>query len=861
MSDVQEPSELTDRALRDVSSIQSATVPSPIAGRSNPAADRATPHGVASHIVRFYENDDVLSETVAAFLSDGLDAGDLVVVIATESHRTAFKRRLQTKRRAEADVAQIVFLDAEETLATFMCGDNPDADLFDASIGALFARHAPSGTRIRAYGEMVDVLWSNGQRRAAIRLEELWNALQARQPFTLLCAYAMANFYKEPAGIGRVCAVHSHITGSDAATPWPAEKASAVPSGYAHELIHEIAQRKEVEHALRESLHELRGREETLKQSDAARTAAAEHTERLLQITGAIADAVTEDQVFEATVDHVARAVRAQTAALWLLEDEGSVRLARAVGYQEAARRRFDGVRLDASPGFPALDSIARRAPIWIASPEELLRLYPHLGSAVTPGLSYRVACLPLMAHGRTLGALGLTIEGAGDSTEGEREFLLLAAGYASQAIERLRVLEAERRSRARAEQLSLENADARRRAEHLYQFAQAVTSATKIDQVFDAALDTICSALHCHRAAILIADDEGVMRFRAWRHLSDAYRSAVDGHSPWARDAADPEAVLIPFAQSDETMRAYWPLFRSENIGALAFIPLVSSRRLLGKFMVYYNDPHEFRSHELETAQAISRHLASVTSRFAAIAKLEETIHYNELFAGALAHDLRNPLHAIMTAAHVALTAEGDDQIADAGQIRPLTRILASGERMSRMIQQLLDLTLARSAGRIDVSPRETNLADLCSEAVGELELAHPTWRIERTDTGELHGRWDPDRISQIVSNVVANAGQHGTPGGRILIALDGMAADVVRFEVSNDGVVPAEILPSVFDPFRGSRQARHRSRGLGLGLFIVRELVRSHGGSVDLRSSEALGTTTVTITLPRRRRDGTRQ
>ena len=100
----------------------------------------------------------------------------------------------------------------------------------------------------------------------------------------------------------------------------------------------------------------------------------------------------------------------------------------------------------------------------------------------------------------------------------------------------------------------------------------------------------------------------------------------------------------------------AYAALFSREGIGALAFFPLVSGGRLIGKFMVYYDRPHRFASHELEMAKAIANHLGSVITRFDAIAKLEETIRYNELFAGVLAHDLRNPLGAMMTAAQLVL-------------------------------------------------------------------------------------------------------------------------------------------------------------------------------------------------------------
>jgi signal transduction histidine kinase len=250
-----------------------------------------------------------------------------------------------------------------------------------------------------------------------------------------------------------------------------------------------------------------------------------------------------------------------------------------------------------------------------------------------------------------------------------------------------------------------------------------------------------------------------------------------------------------------------------------------------------------------VELVTAIASHLASVTARFEAIAKLEETIRYNELFAGVLAHDLRSPLGAIMTAAQLVLMRQegrGD------ANTKPVSRILSSGQRMTRMIDQLLDVTRARSGGGIRVEPCDTNLADLCAQAMSEVELAFPQWNLTTKMTGSLDGRWDPDRLLQIVSNLVSNAGQHGRPEGMVTVRLDGSAPDSVTLEVSNGGAIPASVMPSLFDPFRGARSRRDSSRGLGLGLFIVKEITEAHGGTVQVSSSTEEGTRFL-VRLPR--------
>ncbi|HEX2879346.1 MAG TPA: GAF domain-containing protein, partial [Polyangiaceae bacterium] len=302
------------------------------------------------------------------------------------------------------------------------------------------------------------------------------------------------------------------------------------------------------------------------------------------------------------------------------------------------------------------------------------------------------------------------------------------------------------------------ENVAARQRAELLYRFADVVVTAQRIEQVFDAALDAIGLALGTERVAILVFDEDGVMRFRAWRGLSEGYRGAVEGHSPWSKDAIAPKPVLVSDVRSDGALSSYRSLFESESIGSLAFIPLLSRGKLLGKFMVYYSETHEYSSHELQLSSAIANHLGSVIERFATISKLEETIHYNELFAGILAHDLRNPLGAMMTAAQLMLMFEAEGSTADV--TKPLGHLMRSGQRMSAMIDQLLDVSQARAGGGIQIQPCDANLADLCQQAVAELQLANPSWSIQVEASGDHSGCWDPGRLLQVLSNLVANAG-----------------------------------------------------------------------------------------------------
>jgi PAS domain S-box-containing protein len=155
----------------------------------------------------------------------------------------------------------------------------------------------------------------------------------------------------------------------------------------------------------------------------------------------------------------------------------------------------------------------------------------------------------------------------------------------------------------------------ARKRAEQqqriLYQFAQLQHISTNVGEIHDASLDAILSAMGCQRASILLFDKENVMRFVAWRGLSEGYRKAVEGHSPWKPDAKSPEPVCINDVDIADIPKPLKSTIRSEGIRAVAFIPLVSRQKLIGKFMTYYDAPHVFTDDELKLATTIATQLA----------------------------------------------------------------------------------------------------------------------------------------------------------------------------------------------------------------------------------------------------------
>jgi MEDS: MEthanogen/methylotroph, DcmR Sensory domain len=168
------------------------------------------------HAVRFYESPEALSRIVAGFLGEGLSAGSPAVMLVTPEHAALIEAGLGTMgldvgRLKAAD--DLIVADASEALTEFMVDGLPDPHRFRAAMVPLIERACKGRTNftVRAYGEMVDVLWKLGSTVAAIKLEMLWNELAQSQDFALLCGYAMGSFYKDAAALGQLTALHSHV--------------------------------------------------------------------------------------------------------------------------------------------------------------------------------------------------------------------------------------------------------------------------------------------------------------------------------------------------------------------------------------------------------------------------------------------------------------------------------------------------------------------------------------------------------------------------------------------------------------------------------------------------------------------------
>lgn len=231
----------------------------------------------------------------------------------------------------------------------------------------------------------------------------------------------------------------------------------------------------------------------------------------------------------------------------------------------------------------------------------------------------------------------------------------------------------------------------------------------------------------------------------------------------------------------------------------------------------------------------------------FRDVTEQKHTEQFRDRLLGIVGHDLRNPLTHISLATQLLLRREDVSEPVLAG----VRRVATSADRMARMISDLLDFTRATVGGGIPLERRSTDLCVLVQDTVAEFELTYPGRVLLSCARGAHTGDWDPDRLAQVVSNLVGNALAHGDAVAPVHVAVVAEGTHVVLTVRNSGPPVPAELLPRIFDPFKqaGGDSGRH---GLGLGLYIVQQLVLAHGGCITVRSSEEDGTV-FTVRLPR--------
>jgi PAS domain S-box-containing protein len=533
------------------------------------------------------------------------------------------------------------------------------------------------------------------------------------------------------------------------------------------------------------------------------------------ELASALSTASTATEVARVVFEEGLAAFDADAGALALADEEpGWLRLAAQRGYPEgliAAWRRFP-----VSVASPVTDCYRDRASVWVESPEAAAARYPEWSSAVAGQGDRAWAGIPLEVAGRVLGAVGLSYRRARAFTSEDRAYANSIANLCAQALERARLLESERAARAVADT----------RAEELTASEQRFRTVTE------------------HLPDVIARFD------REFRHtfVTGAVREATGLAPERLLGKTNAELSMPPelTRQWDADLAA---VFASGEARAIEFpFDGPGGRKWYEARLVPERDGAAVRSVLAVTRDVTAARTAAWAEREAR-REAERVGEMQRLVMGVVSHDLRGPLQTIKMSATVLVRKGG---LSDE-QAERVLRISRAAERVGGIIRDLLDYTRARQGEALAIDPVDTAVEDLAKGIVLDTHSDHSHRDITFASTGPCRACVDPGRFGQVLMNLLGNALQHGSPTCRVRVSLEETDGEV-QLSVANDGApIPPSVQAELFEPFRRGGERQDRS-GLGLGLFIVREIARAHRGDVTVTSTHENGTTFI-VRFPKER------
>jgi K+-sensing histidine kinase KdpD len=243
---------------------------------------------------------------------------------------------------------------------------------------------------------------------------------------------------------------------------------------------------------------------------------------------------------------------------------------------------------------------------------------------------------------------------------------------------------------------------------------------------------------------------------------------------------------------------------------------------------------------------EAVDQALAESVARFT-----EDLDHSKEMFLAILGHDLRTPIGAVLTSAKFMLETKELKE----PHLTLTSRIVSSTTRMNQMVGALLDFTRSRLGGGIPIATENMNMGKIVHDVVNEISAARPDRKIEVDARGSLKGKWDCARMSQVLTNLIDNALEHGSDGTAVKVDVQGDEKEISVAIHNRGAAIPEDQLDGIFNAMKRQGVAEKSdgpSANLGLGLYIADQIVHAHKGRIDVESSEKLGTT-FTVHLPR--------
>ncbi|HEU4326540.1 MAG TPA: GAF domain-containing protein [Roseiflexaceae bacterium] len=564
---------------------------------------------------------------------------------------------------------------------------------------------------------------------------------------------------------------------------------------------------------------------------------------RLQAITAALADALTPEQVARVVLAQCVQAFQASSGAFATVDPTGRlIEVIHSVAYPERSRERWTSLPLE--PGLPLPDALLSRRALFFESPAQLHARYPQLAAAHTDDAAW--VLVPFVGgEARSRGGLALAFPSPRAFDSDDRSFVQAVAQQCTQALERARLYAVEQQAADRLARLQRVTA-ALSRALTTDEVAEVIVaqgvSALGAQAGMVALLDEVAAELEIRAQTGYPVDElTGYQRFRLHDHLPLA-EVARTGEAAWWEDGvamADRYPLLRNFSPARET-------------SAFACLPLRLDDRVIGVAALRFGPTRSFGPEERALMLTLAHQGAQALERARLHQAAEDAVRVRDMFFSIAAHELKSPLTALLGQAQLLRRRAGRDHSLDDRNARTLDTLIDQAQRMNRLVMALLDISRLEQ-GRLALESADLDLGDLVRRVVEETRPALERHQLVfEADGASLPVRGDPLRLEQVLQNLIGNAVKYSPDGGTVRVAAR-RAGEQVALSISDEGIgIPAAGLPRLFQRFyRASNVDARQITGMGIGLFVVRELVELHGGTVSVESTEGKGST-FTVHLP---------
>ena len=585
---------------------------------------------------------------------------------------------------------------------------------------------------------------------------------------------------------------------------------------------------------------------------------------RLQRLTSHLSRSLSEDEVASTLVEEGCEALGARSAALWKLDEAAGVLvLLRAKNYPDAVLPMIE--RLPVDRDRPVGEAAATGEPIWLSSSAEYERRYPlaaaaSAASAARPpeldGRDSAIAALPLLVEGRVLGVLTMTFDAPRVFDDNERAFLELLAWHCAQGFERVRLHALERAAR-REQEIAHERATFLARASGLlgasldYDETLRNVAQLAVPRMADwCGVDLTDGDRGTRSVAVAHVDPAkvafaGEMR-RKYPPDPDAPRGLANvirtGKSELYREVTD--EMLTSTARDAQHLE----MARQVGLRSVMIAPIRDREGILGAITFVLSDgERRYTEEDVMMAEHLGERAGAAIANARLYEEARRAVVLRDEFLSIAGHELRTPLAAISL--HLQSMLRTPDELSMPRIRERINKLIGQSDRLAALIEDLLDVTKLMS-GRVELEPRELDLGGVVKQCVermrDEFDRASTPLQLR---IASVRGRWDRARLEQITTNLLSNALKYGR--GQPVSVEVSVDDEIATLAVTDRGIgIAPEDHARIFERFERAVSPRNFG-GFGLGLWIVRQLVEAHGGTIQVTSALGEGAT-FTVTLP---------